>query len=132
MNILNYRRNLKSFARSLRSNQTPAEELLWQYLRRKQIFNIRFSRQTPIGSYIVDFYAKEAKLVIEIDGSQHYEKIHQQYDQKRDKYLKGLGLDVLRFNNLEVLEATETVLHIIECKIQGKPYITKHGEYFEL
>jgi len=132
MDILDYNKNLKPFARKLRNNQTTAERILWHYLRKKQILNTRFSRQNPIGPYIVDFYAKDAKLVIEIDGSQHYTEANQAYDEKRDQYLQSLGLSVLRFNNIEVSRCLETVIHIIECKIQGKPYVSAHGEFIEL
>jgi very-short-patch-repair endonuclease len=132
MPIHHYKKTLKPFARKLRSNQTTQERTLWHYLRKKQILNTRFSRQNPIGPYIVDFYAKEAKLVIEIDGSQHYEESHQADDKARDAYLKSLGLSVLRFNNIEISRCLETVIHIIECKIQGKTYVSEHGEFIEL
>ncbi len=74
--MLYYQPKNKKIARSLRSNQTDAEQLLWSRIRRKQIKNIQFCRQKPIENFIVDFYAPAAKLVIEIDGSQHFEEIH--------------------------------------------------------
>lgn len=131
--MLHYKNKLKSFSRDLRSNQTPAEQILWQYLRRKQIEGIQFSRQKPIGPYIVDFYAKAAKLVIELDGSQHYEEgVHTEYDQKRDEFLKNKNLHVMRFNNLEIFYNLETVIQVITKRIQGKSYVYSHGGYFEL
>ena len=78
------------------------------------------------------FYAPTAKLVVEIDGIQHYEADHQQWDETRDQYLKHIGLDVLRFNNLEVLNNREGVINIIEKKIQGKPINIEHGKLIKL
>ncbi len=109
----NYNKKLKPYSRNLRKNQTDAEEKLWYHLRRKQLNNIRFTRQKPIGHYIVDFYAHSAKLVIEIDGGQHYEDKGLAYDAKRDRYLQSLGLKVLRFNNLEVIYELDAVLEMI-------------------
>lgn len=111
--MLNYNRQLKQPARTLRSNQTDSEQLLWSKVRRKQINNIQFYRQKPIGNYIVDFYAPKAKLIIEIDGSQHLEPEHCQRDQQRDAYLNSLGLNVLRFSNLQVLKDTDAVIQVI-------------------
>jgi very-short-patch-repair endonuclease len=74
--LLSYNHKLKLFSRRLRSESTDAERLLWFHIRRKQLKNIQFYRQKPIGNYIVDFYAPKPKLVIEIDGSQHFEEEH--------------------------------------------------------
>ena len=71
--MLPYSRITKPLARELRKNQTGAEQLLWSRIRRKQILNVQFKRQRPIAGYIVDFYGVEAKLVIELDGLQHFE-----------------------------------------------------------
>jgi very-short-patch-repair endonuclease len=70
--VLKYNANLKSTARKLRQNLTDSESALWTQLRAKQPAGIQFYRQKPLGPYIVDFYAPQAKLVIEIDGSQHF------------------------------------------------------------
>ena len=75
--------------------------------------DVQFYRQRPIGDYIVDFYAPKAKLVIEVDGSQHREKNMYQRDRLRDDYMKSLGLRVLRFNSNEVLERTDSVVEAI-------------------
>ena len=98
-----YNRTLKQLSRQLRRNMTDAEQRLWQHLRRKQIHNVQFNRQKPILDYIVDFYCAKAKLVIELDGSQHYEVEHQERDRIRDQKLAELGLLTLRFNNQQVL-----------------------------
>ncbi len=69
---------------------TDAERLIWSRVRRKQVFDVPFYRQKPIGQFIVDFYAPKIKLVIEIDGAQHYEAEHLQRDKKRDAILRLL------------------------------------------
>lgn len=109
---LPYKSALKLPARRLRSNQTDAEQHLWQRLRRKQL-GISFNRQKPIGPFIVDFYCHEARLVIELDGGQHFEEAHQRKDQARDAHLQRMGLQVLRFDNLQALTETEAVLEVI-------------------
>ena len=111
--MLKYSRTLKHRARSLRASMTDSEKLLWSRLRKKQILDVPFYRQKPIGSYIVDFYAPRAKLVVEVDGSQHMEADHIQKDTCRDAYLKERGLCVLRFNNLQVLEELDAVMEVI-------------------
>jgi very-short-patch-repair endonuclease len=87
-----YNKNLTNFARDLRSNQTDAEQKLWAHLRRKQLLGAQFYRQKPITGYIADFYCAAANLVIELDGSQHYEQEHKQNDVARDKAMEALGL----------------------------------------
>ena len=74
---------------------------------------MQFYRQRPIGQYIVDFYAPTAKLVIEVDGSQHFDSEHVINDEKRDTYLNGEGLQVLRFNNLQVLNEIDAVMDVV-------------------
>jgi very-short-patch-repair endonuclease len=99
-----YNPKLKKRARRLRKNMTEAEIRLWNHLRRKQIKGLQFFRQRPIGNYIVDFYAPEEKLVIEVDGGQYYEEDGLEYDEARDAFLEGQGLKVIRFSNLNVLK----------------------------
>lgn len=110
----------KAFARELRNNLTDAEQHLWQRLRRKQIHGQPFYRQKPIGPYIVDFYSASARLVIELDGSQHFEPEHQFKDQQRDAALAAMGLHVLRFDNLQVLKETEAVVQVIGETVQQR------------
>jgi very-short-patch-repair endonuclease len=78
---------------------------------------VQFNRQTPIGNYIVDFYSAKAKLVVEVDGSQHLTDSGMSQDQKRDEYLKRQGLLVLRFNDSEVLRETEGVMEAIYQRV---------------
>jgi very-short-patch-repair endonuclease len=84
--MLKYSPKLKANARQLRQNLTDSERVLWRRLRGKQLANVQFYRQKPIGPYIVDFYAPKAKLIIEIDGSQHFEEPQAEKDRERDAY----------------------------------------------
>ena len=115
--VLPYNSILKTRARNLRREMTDAEQLLWFHLRRKQIGGVQFYRQRPIGNYIVDFYAPRAKIVIEVDGSQHHELPAIAVDVERDEFLSRLKLNVLRFDNLQVLRETGSVLETIRLAI---------------
>ncbi len=111
--MLPYNKNLKKFARELRQNQTEAETFLWFKLRKRQLKNCQFYRQRIICNYIVDFYCPEAKLVIEIDGGQHYLEAGQAKDGVRDRHLADLGLTVMRVSAREVFDNTDGVLEKI-------------------
>jgi very-short-patch-repair endonuclease len=111
--VLPYNKNLKNLARGLRQNQTDAELFLWQRLRKRQIKNCQFYRQRIICNYIVDFYCPEAKLVIEIDGSQHFTEPGLAKDALRDRHLADLGIRVLRVSAREVFVNTAGVLETI-------------------
>ncbi|MBN9289367.1 MAG: endonuclease domain-containing protein [Gammaproteobacteria bacterium] len=111
--MINYKRILKSPSRTLRSSMTEVEILLWSRLRKRQILGVRFYRQKPLLNYIVDFYAHEAKLVVECDGSQHFEEEHENNDKERDSCLNEFGILVLRFNNLQILKEIDSVMQII-------------------
>jgi len=111
--LLDYNKKLKTNARRLRSHSTNAEILLWSRLRGKQLLNVQFYRQKPIGNYIADFYAPLGKLVIEVDGGQHYEENYLQKDQERDFFMEQQGLKTLRFNNLQVLQSIDDVIDVI-------------------
>ena len=111
--MLNYNPNLKHIARSLRSEMTGSEQLLWSRLRRKQLLDVQFYRQKPIGDYVVDFYAPKSSLVVEVDGSQHLKTINIQNDAYRDACLASQGLRVLRFSNEEVSQGLDAVVGAI-------------------
>ncbi|MCF7812808.1 endonuclease domain-containing protein [Candidatus Gracilibacteria bacterium] len=111
--MLQYNKNLKKNAQRLRKNATETEILFWSQIRKKQILGFQFYRQKPIGSYIVDFFCPSAKLVIEIDGSQHFEKRNEEQDKKRDMYLESLGLKVLRFNNLDICQNIDGAVQVV-------------------
>ncbi len=95
--MLKYNAHLKDKARRLRRNLTDNEAVLWSRLRNQQLLGIQPYRQKPIGEHIVDFFAPKARLVVEVDGSQHLEGEHALKDRSRDRYLVSLGLRVLRF-----------------------------------
>ncbi len=105
---------LKRNARALRASMTDAEQKLWFRLRRKQMGGVQFYRQKPIGPYIVDFYAAQGTLVVEVDGSQHHAPGGRAQDARRDAYLASQGMCVLRFDNLQVLQQLEGVLAKID------------------
>ena len=111
--MLKYSPKLQANARQLRQNLTDSERVLWQRLRGKQLADVQFYRQKPIGPYIVDFYAPKAKLIIEIDGSQHFEEPQAEKDLERDAYLGRLGLMVLRINSRQALKEIEAVVEFI-------------------
>ncbi len=115
-----YNPKLKQNARNLRSNMTDAETLLWSRIRRKQILGLQFYRQKPIGCYIVDFYAPKVGLVVEVDGSQHFEVESQGRDAGRDQYLEAQRLEVLRFDNRAVLKQTDAVVEAIYQAVSAR------------
>jgi len=100
--MLFYNKKLKSYARTPRKNSTDAERLLWSKIRRKQLKGYQFYRQKIIGNYIIDFYCPKRRLIIELDGGQHYGEEGMRKDKKRDAYLKNMGLKILRFSDREV------------------------------
>ena len=118
--MLDYHPKLKPLARRLRTGMTEAEQKLWSRLRGKQLHGVQFYRQKPLGPYIVDFFGPKAKLVIELDGGQHFEPAHQGRDAVRDGWLKKQDLMVLRFDNLQVLRETEAVLEHIWCVMKER------------
>lgn len=99
---------------------TDAERYLWSKLRGKQILGVQFYRQKPIGSYVADFFGPAAKLVIEVDGSQHFEPVPAHYDKLRTDFLNSSGLEVLRFDNRQVLLETEAVMNRIFDIVQQR------------
>ena len=111
--MIHYSPDLKEKSRDLRTHQTDMEQLLWKRLRRKQLGGYRFNRQKPLGHYIVDFYCHRARLVVEVDGGQHYLEENLSRDGERDLFLSGQGLKVLRFSNEEVKTNIEGVLETI-------------------
>ena len=99
MNFLNNPTN-KGNAQRLRREMTKEERHLWYDF--FKTVGIHANRQKPIGPYIVDFYIASAKLVIELDGGQHFEQAGQAHDEKRDRFLREQGLTILRYSNLDV------------------------------
>jgi very-short-patch-repair endonuclease len=104
-------------ARVLRQEETKAEKILWQKLRNKKL-GMKFRRQHPIDMYILDFYAPDIKLAIELDGSPHREKENKEWDKERTYYLNWKGVSVLRFWNSEVESDLNNTLEKIQKKIK--------------
>ena len=100
-------------ARELRQEMTPAEELLWGRLRRKQLNGLKFRRQHPLGPFIADFYCAEYRLVVEIDGDVH--KGQREYDIVRTEWFEAHGYRVIRFRNDDVMKDIEIVLAAIQA-----------------
>ena len=108
--IIDYEGYLKELARKLRQNMTLGEVLLWQRLKRKQMRGYDFDRQRPIDRYIVDFYCKDLKLAIEIDGSSHDGEEAKVNDEIRQERLESLGVRFLRFTDADVKQNMEMVV----------------------
>jgi very-short-patch-repair endonuclease len=95
-------------ARALRRQMTEAEKVMWSTLRDRRLDGVKFKRQKPIAGYIVDFVALDLKLIVEIDGGQHAERVSE--DASRTKVLEESGYHVIRFWNHDVLGNTDGVL----------------------
>jgi very-short-patch-repair endonuclease len=126
--MLPFNKKLKPFARDLRSNMTDAEQLIWSKIRRKQIGDLQFYRQKNIGDFIVDFYCPKGKLIVEIDGGQHYKDDGRKKDQTRDNYLQKLGFAVLRFSDIDVLKNIDGVVERIYEHLKSPQPPFKKGE----
>lgn len=113
MFFLPYNKNLKEFSRDLRSHSTLSEILLWQKLRASQFRGYAFNRQKPLGNYIVDFYCLKLDLVIEVDGNSHFFEESVVEDQERQKVIERMGVNFLRFSDLEVKRSMPCVLEEI-------------------
>jgi len=118
MKVFN-RRDRKEQRKGLRNNLTEPERLLWNKLRQRQIYKIKFRRQHSIGSYIADFYSPSLKLVIELDGDSHFHKSVEKYDENRTACFKNLGCIVIRFTNIEITQNLNGVLEEIIEKINN-------------
>ena len=110
---------LKSRPQQLRTNATEAERRIWYFLRNRHFKSFKFRRQHPIGIYIVDFVCLEQKLIVEIDGGQHAERV--QYDERRTNALSAKGFRLLRFWNNDVLLNTNAVLEAILAELNASP-----------
>lgn len=110
----NVKDQIKIYAKRLRKNLTPAEKILWQELRKKQIKNKRFYRQVIILGYIVDFYCPSSNLIIEIDGSYHNNNECKKYDKLREERLKAKNFKIIRFCNNEIFYNLTNILKKIK------------------
>jgi very-short-patch-repair endonuclease len=109
--------SIKLAAKQLRKTLTPAEEVLWNALRNRQLAGLKFRRQYPVGRFILDFYCSTYKLVIEVDGEIHDHQID--YDTARTQHLQSYGYRVLRFSNQQVLANFPAVLSEIATIIEA-------------
>ena len=122
-------KQLLTYVKRLRTNQTPFEQKLWHALRAKRFAGAKFRRQVVIGSYIVDFACRLPRmLIIEVDGDSHGER--HSYDQQRTRYLEQEGYRVLRFTNQDVGSNFEGVLTIIADAVGGplSPILSPKGK----
>ena len=111
-----HNKQLVPFAKQLRKEMTKEERHLWyDFLR---TYPVRFSRQKVLGKYIADFYSAEAELVIELDGSQHYEDGNMEKDTERTTFLEGYGLTVIRIPNNEVSRNFRGVCEYIDATVK--------------
>ena len=108
-----YNKNLKENARKLRNNSTKAEIILWnKLLKKRQLRGYQFLRQRPIHNFIVDFFCKDLKLVIEVDGEIH--RFQKQKDKKREDQIKDSGYTIIRFSNGDILYEFINVIRTLE------------------
>ncbi len=125
-----YNKKLKSYAREHRNSSTKAEIRLWKkLLRNKQLLNYPFLRQRPIGNYIADFFCKDLKLVIEVDGLSHsFEEVIEQ-DKMKTQFLISAGYSVLRFTDNQVIDDIDNVQRAIEGWVRANhpPDPSKRG-----
>ena len=111
-----HNKSLTENAKFLRNNMTKEEKHLWyDYFKN---CSIKFSRQKVLGRYIADFYSAEAKLVIELDGSQHFEKENRIYDEKRTEFLEQYGIKIIRIPNNEINNNFEGICRYLDKQIE--------------
>lgn len=116
--MIKYDGSLVQKARKMRKEMTPQERhLLYDFLR---VYPQKFLRQKPIAEYIVDFYCNEAKLAIELDGSQHYEDDGKRYDDLRTRVLNENGIKVLRFSNYDINTSFDAVCEMIDFEVKKR------------
>ena len=108
-------------ARELRQEMTPAEKLLWNCLRNKQLHGLKFRRQHPLGPFVADFYCAARRLVVEIDGDIH--DLQPERDAARTEQFEQYGYRVIRFRNEQVLNDIESVLATIQAACLPSPKV---------
>ena len=104
-------------ARELRKHPSKVEARVWRWLRDRRFGDMKFRRQHPIGPYIADFYCHELQLVIELDGPEHYEQDHYEYDERRTNFLRHRGIFVLRIANDTVLKEPDAAGDAIRAAV---------------
>lgn len=114
-------RQKTEFAKTLRVGMTDADRKLWYYLRANRFEGMKFVRQKPIGPYVVDFCCYGGKLVVELDGGQHYQQI--EWDARRTVFLNREGYRVIRFSDTDALKNTMAVLEQIRRALYEQPFL---------
>ena len=109
----------RSRAKTLRTNQTDAEAILWSVIRAKRLDGLKFRRQVPFGPFIVDFVCHDHRLAIELDGSQHGKAIERERDARRTRWIEDRGYRVMRFWNDDVLRDLDGVCRHIVAMVRG-------------
>ena len=104
------KKELKGLRQNLRNNMPPAEKILWNKLKGKQLEKYKFRRQHSIDEFILDFYCPQAELAIEIDGDSHYEDDSPKYDAERSRKIESHGIRIIRFTNNEVYDSLNGVV----------------------
>jgi len=124
--IYNKKEN-KTLRRKLRKEQTKEELIFWAHVKDRRFQGLKFRRQYSIGNYIADFYCPELKLVVEIDGGQHYEDENIQKDISRSQYFENLGMKVKRYTNVDIKTNMAGVLDDLFCfrKPHPSPLLSK-------
>ena len=112
---------LRVRSRTLRRNLTEAERIIWYAVRAHRLNGASFRRQTPIGPFIVDFVCHDARLIIEVDGGQHFESENEKRDARRDRFLARKGYRVLRFSNHDVMTNRQGVVEAIGAALAASP-----------
>ena len=115
-------------ARALRRRMTPAESVLWEALRARQLGGLKFRRQHAVGTFALDFYCASAKLVVEVDGSIHDDPEIAAHDRARSEYLRGFGYRMLRVRNEDVLTDLPSVLEQILRTTIASPTVLVNRE----
>jgi len=111
------------FAKTLRAGMTDAEKKLWYYLRVNRFAGLKFVRQKPIGPYVADFCCYGKKLVVELDGGQHYQNQQIEWDARRTVFLNSEGYRVIRFSDTDALKNTIAVLEQIRKALYEQSFL---------
>jgi len=109
---------MKERRRQLRQDQTYAEKIMWLHLRNRKLLGIKFRRQYSVDNYVIDFYAPELKIAIELDGSIHNEAGQKEYDKFRQRHLENYGIKFIRITNEELLGNPDKAFSKIEKEIK--------------
>lgn len=100
----------KENRRNLRKTQTPEELIFWTQVKGRRFYKYKFRRQYSIGKYVADFYCPQLRLVVEIDGGQHFEEENKRHDELRTEYFEKLGMKVKRYTNIDIKNNLSGVL----------------------